>query len=122
MIYDQAIVEKHRQKAITSAEQLVPGETYWSSFYKDSFTFIKLLTTRESYALDDLTSSDESIHWMLTLYAFKQEPSSESLRDNNIGASYNPWLIFKNEQDMLDYLDEIKIRYSRDDYPDELDL
>ena len=35
----------------------------------------------------------------------------ESLADNNIGASYNPWLIFKDEETMEEYKSKIRIKY-----------
>lgn len=125
LVYDQEAFEKYREKAITNKNDLVVGETYYSR--DGEFVLLELVTHAEYYrreGLDlDLGSSPDKdeIRWM---YIMRIDPrtqvervSSQSLRDNNIRASYNPWLIFKDKKDFEAYEREVKVSYDRSDDP-----
>lgn len=121
LVYDQEAFEKYREKAITNKDDLVVGETYYSR--DGEFVLLELVTHTEHYrrqGLDPVSSPDSNeIRWM---YVKRVDPktreeriSSQSLRDNNIGASYNPWLIFKDKKDFEAYEREVKISYDLSD-------
>ena len=97
MRYDNDLFYAFRQLAITSKKNLVIGETYYSNSYPEQFTIKKLLTNKERYkivGLDYEESDKDKINWIVT----KEDGYIMNLSDNNIGESYNPWLIFKEEE------------------------
>ena len=81
MIYDEQIFQKYRTLAITDEKDFIKGKTYWGNA-KEEFIFSHI-------------STDNSV-------GAKAIMSENGLacfcRDNNIGDSYNPWLIFDNKE------------------------
>lgn len=112
MIYDQQYVSKYRALAITNVEDIVEGGVYYGR-HGDEFTIVKLMTNAQYYAFRGLEWEYEhnanEIGWMLTNNDYIS--CSASLADNNIGASYNPWLIFKDKKTAMEYYDGLKIDY-----------
>jgi hypothetical protein len=113
MMYDTKIFQKHRALAITDVKDLVVGNTYYSNGCNlKSFTIKELLTNQQCYALDNSNYQDPNaneIGWILT-----EDGNTFSLHDKNVGASYNPWLIFDTEQKMMDCIKELVIDWSSD--------
>lgn len=91
--YNEAYVQSFRDNfAVT--DTLIVGETYYSNSYPSEFTVKRLLTNGEKYKSIGLVYDRGDVN---ELGWFETETGSIfSLRDNNIGASYNPWLIFKS--------------------------
>lgn len=108
VIGNQQAYEIAKQKAIKSADELVVGETYWSNSYPKKFKVFELLTAREfdrrrGFGISDYTQP-EGFRWMLVEYedgCSRPTLSECSLMDRNCipGTSYNPWHIFKTEDD-----------------------
>ena len=79
--YDRELFDSFRAKAITDPSQLERGKTYYSNTYPDKFTLFEL-------------SQDDLGWWM-----HDEGTGKWSCHDRNIGSSYNPWLLFENEED-----------------------
>lgn len=113
MIYDREVFEKFRAIAVTDANQIEVGKTYYSNCRRGPITVLKILTDKESRIRKELpvdeTTDDEKPRWILHGV---DTWDTESLWDNNIGASYNPWLLFEREEDMLRCVEEVKISYA----------
>jgi hypothetical protein len=105
--YDEELFQSFRAKAITSLDQLEIGKTYYSNTYPRSFTL-------KEFFKDDLDT------WLVT-----EDGGKSSSSDRNIGTSYNPWLIFENEEDANACREQLVITHERDawdDYWDDMDL
>lgn len=100
MQYDNEMFKAFRDLAITDASALEVGKTYYRND-GDAFTIKELLTDRAhnvwwkdrvqvDIGID--TADDTAPAWVVTT-----DDSAFSLHDSNVGASYNPWLIFANE-------------------------
>lgn len=103
MQYDKDYVAKWREKAITKLEDLKIGETYYtcSRSCKSSFQIVAFLSWQEHWRrkdFDDWRTAGTEIGWFITNHG-----ETWSLRDNNVGASYSPWLIFARESDLKEY-------------------
>ena len=81
MIYDQELFQKYRKLAITDEKDFVKGKTYWSNAVGE-FIFSHILT-------------DNSIGAKVII---PKKGFEIFCTDNNIGDSYNPWLIFDNKE------------------------
>lgn len=93
-------LNKFRALAIKSVDQIEVGKTYYSNAYPESFTVTAILSKNDYYRLRDMSNhvKDEDIpnRWLEYDNSWGGK-SYLSVRDRNIGASYNPWLIFDNE-------------------------
>ena len=108
--YDIDIFLKFRVKAVTEVEQLVLGKKYYSNDEPYAFVLKEILTQGEMCARKNLSYGDkDAVEW----FTIESEYGDNlySLYDNNIGASYNPWLIFEKEQDRDDCVNELKVEY-----------
>jgi len=122
VLYDKVLFAKFRALAITEVSQLIPGTMYYSN-YHEPFVFLRTLTEKEFHSLPGspfnclLKDTDDNVKpkWIMTV-----DGRTESLRDSNIGASYNPWLIFDDEGLAEACERKLKITYERDpwDYDD----
>jgi hypothetical protein len=119
LIYDRDLFQEYRAKAITDVKDLVIGKTYYSNF-EFPFTLIGI-SYLESPSSPELGLS-KNPKWML-----KHTPDSDgfvelggynSLHDNNIGMSYNPWLIFESEELANECKQNLKITFERDGWDD----
>jgi hypothetical protein len=105
--YDKDYVATYRLRAITTREELVVGATYYNQ--GGAFTLTRLLTNRQSHAMSGLEcegSDADEVAWFST-----DGTRTESLHDNNIGASYNPWLIFSDQATADEYYSNLTIGY-----------
>lgn len=120
MLYNQQLYTAFRALAVTNVNDLEVGKTYWSNG-TDEFTVEKLLTDKEQriewlkltefdIGIDD--SDDIDIRWIGTTNG-----RWLSTQDNNIGESYNPWLIFDNEALATACREKLIITYA--DYRDD---
>ncbi len=100
MNYDEKIFQKYRALAITDENKFVEGKTYYSN-YAGEFIFVKIST--------DNTINAKAI--------ISQNGDNLFCKDNNIGASYNPWLIFDNKETCEACNNEL-ITDDYDDYDD----
>jgi hypothetical protein len=123
MCYHQDYVNEWRAKAITKIEELIPGETYYKEVEKRPegvvslpIKIVRFLTTKESYQLSNtptnLALDDEQLLWFECEYCGKTRILS--LHDNNVGASYNPWLMFKDPNDNLEYYNNLQLWFEPD--------
>lgn len=126
MHYDHAIVDKWRAKAITTVEKLTSyphRHVFYSNNGSDAFTLVRLLTNAEHWKADNFPytydgDAPDEIAWMEIDSFSRFAPRSHSLKDCNIGASYNPWLVFDNKEDRDAYEAELEITYTRDHWDD----
>lgn len=117
MIYDRKIFDAFRALAVTDVSELVIGRRYYRNDRSD-FTLVNLLTERKHKELW-LTQSGVDIG---IAEADDTEPAwieAEngrifSLHDSNIGASYNPWLVFENENAAKACSEMLKVTYEYD--------
>ncbi len=119
--YNESIVRKYRELAITDLVDFVPGNVYYSNHF-GGFELVGLQTRREHYkwvGLDVYGSAEEmdKPSWFLHKPLGSGEKYTDvccvSLCDNNIGDSYNPWLIFNDEETMERYKEELVITNER---------
>lgn len=126
LTYDASVYLEFREKAITKKEDLKLGQTYFANTDPKQFRLLKLISYRDAYARDGhgwdesckAYESGHEIGWALiefwSEYHHRMVISTMSLKDRNVGASYNPWLIFENEADRDAYVDQIAIRLESD--------
>lgn len=119
MQYDKAYVAKWREKAITKVEDLKLGETYYTNSPSSgsSFKITRFLTWQEHWRelnFSDWDKASTEIGWFQT-----DKGDVWSLRDNNIGASYNPWLLFARESDMKEYGVGLKYTFTKTPFEEE---
>jgi hypothetical protein len=84
MQYNESIFQKYRARAITEQKDLVIGRTYYTT------AWIKQFTLRGFTEVGGTP-------WYLHSENIGDEEQQNSLHDRNIGASYNPWLVFADE-------------------------
>jgi hypothetical protein len=114
--YDREIFAEFRAKAVTDIDGFVVGKTYYCNSYPSEFVFKRLLQKKESYARHGLVNEE------CELFSFLTEDGSDfSLTDRNIGASYNPWLIFDNPAVAQECRDKLVIKMVKDEWDDLMD-
>ena len=132
MQYSQEIYRYWRDRAITSADEIQVGKEYWSNSDPRHFRVLRKLTYRaynimiqmEQYLKtgewnkDQLEFLDNSRPaWLLVeLLQENERPYNQkttvSLRDRNVGASYNPWLIFPSQELAKACSQELQVTFS----------
>lgn len=119
MEYDEEYVQRYRQKAITDLANFHVGKTYFSNGF-GKFTVRKFLTNRQNFEniggkWEDSDEHGDRIGWFeVEGEKVRKTRVAHSLLDNNIGAAYNPWLIFEDEKTMEEYKSGLEITYCRD--------
>jgi len=112
MQYDEELFQEFRAKAITNIAELEVGETYYSNSHPREFKVLGLLTEQQLHKKKkwkNRKADDNTVlKWIVT---GRGAYDHYSLRDRNIGASYNPWLVFKEEADALDCRQRLKISW-----------
>lgn len=113
MNYDHRIFEASRALAITDASKLVIGNRYYSNDTgSDGFILTALLTNSEYYRTREMTWESEGgdeLGWLM------HDRGHKALEDSNIGASYNPWLIFDNQNLNQACIEMLKVTYDNDE-------
>ena len=106
MDYDMELFNRFAALAVKEEADLVVGETYYSN-RGEEFVLLQLGSYEEMRKEENerfnenlQTSSKEfpelnSTRWMLIQTDYNK--GWVSLSDNNIGGSYNPWLIFSHK-------------------------
>ena len=108
-------------KAITNVDDLVIGQTYFSNYNQEEFILLELITDAEHWKRwckiveipNDIERDDTKPAWFVA-----KKPDGEivmqSLCDRNIGASYNPWMIFVSKEALEEYnkVQEISFEYT----------
>lgn len=97
--YDETVFQKFKALAISDPKQLVIGKTYYSNIHPTEF---KIKSFSEMWIVDENS------------YEF-------SLRDRNIGAHYNPWLIFETKETRDLCETELTVVIEMDDCDDNYD-
>jgi len=105
LYYDTKIFNKFKKLAIGEETQLKIGEVYYTNSYPEKFVLNEIF--HHDGDKDKLIITDSGD----TLF----------LKDNNIGASYNPWLIFEKEEDSKACKEELVITYEYDEGYDDWD-
>tara|TARA_Y100001951_G_C11281519_1_gene265700 strand:+ start:1076 stop:1405 length:330 start_codon:yes stop_codon:yes gene_type:complete len=91
--YDKEIFAAFKALSIKSVDQIKLGKTYYGNHIRE-FKALGILTEKGYY---------KSLHRVVidaddtNPFCIITDDNSVFLRDNNIGASYNPWLIFENK-------------------------
>ena len=102
MHYDKEIFEKFRDLAITKEEDLPPvGAELFSNYYDGP---VKILT--------GVKISDFDSKYFLAQIVGYRGAVKLFLGDNNIGASWNPWLLFLSEDTADQCRKELKVAFS----------
>lgn len=94
--FDKNVFNKFRALAITDVSDLEIGRSYYTNSFPQKFVLKELVTNSEAYERLNLPytkSNANEIAWIINDTNIRM-----SLMDNNIGASYNPWLIFASEE------------------------
>ena len=119
LYYDNEVFEKYHALAISNPSQFVEGKTYYSNSYPEKFTFRGLQTNAEHYDSVGLVwkhAGGDEVEWVIAEYElFNNQPTTDSLSlsDRNIGAHYNPWLIFEDEAVMNACKEELEVTYEK---------
>lgn len=117
LIYNEALFQEFRAKAITKVEDLVIGETYCGNcerpFILKEIISDKELWTRRS-RLDLISNKSDDPAWIIGDDGFMI-----SLHDHNIGASYNPWLIFSDKEISDQCREELTVDFQADSWYDD---
>ncbi|MDR3572230.1 MAG: hypothetical protein P4L50_00075 [Anaerolineaceae bacterium] len=122
-IYDEKIFRHFRALAVTNVEDLKPGEIYYTNGHPDKFVVDKVISEEEHDKLCEyqMPSKSAELTWIIPI-GYNDYMDTISLHDFNIGASYNPWLVFKDEKTALDCREQLKVKIQGDkydyDYPD----
>lgn len=128
MQWDNTITEKYRDKSIQWADELVVGNTraggmelvekpisHWEMLRETNLTINSVEDNPNSWAKFRIfieNSLDEEVEFV----------DYRSLPDMCIGVgpnNYNPWLIFTNRQDAVDYYSELNPTITYNDFPDD---
>lgn len=113
-VYDETIFAKFKSMSIQSVDALVIGETYYTNSYPGKFTFRSLETGSQNskrHGFTDRVHNGDEIGW--AVYG-PGKWDTMSLRDANVGASYNPWLIFSREEDAIQCREELAVKITSD--------
>lgn len=119
--YDQSKVDEFRKLAVTSVEDIVVGETYYSNFFPSEFTVAEVITYGDYWkriGLGEHSRPDVIGYIIPTGIEEVQIGSGISLADNNVIDSYNPWMIFKDQRDAMRAKEEIEIGHDPDPVDD----
>lgn len=106
-IYDEATFQKFYAKAVKSVDEIVIGKTYYSNIGPHEFTVLSLENDADYHKSVGLVGGYDQIEW---IHYGGFWPIS--LRDRNIGAHYNPWMIFENEADAVDCRDGLNVTFT----------
>ena len=135
MQYSQEIYRRWRRQAITSADEIQVGEEYWSNSYPSHFRVLRKLTEHAHNIMIQMERYLETGNWNEDLLEFldnsrpawllvellqeNERPSNQkttvvSLRDRNVGASYNPWMIFPSQELAKACSQELQVTFEAD--------
>jgi hypothetical protein len=116
-IFDKEIFNQFRAKAITDLSQLEIGKNYWSNWSGPVGVLTAIVSDAKLHPHRKDQSDDPK--WMI----FNNDWSSYmSLSDNNIGTSYNPWMIFDNKETYKECCKQLEVKIVSDydyDYADD---
>lgn len=116
MNYDEAVFQKFRALAVTNFKDIKIGDVLYSNFRGSEAIVVGRFATNDD-ALSDVGNkrmNEDSvgyINWFIDTNG-----KFYSLNDNNVEASYNPWLLFRNEEDRDRCVEELKVSYNSDEY------
>lgn len=126
--YNVDVFEKFKALAIQHPGQLVPGKTYFGNGYPVEFVVTRLLTDAEhELVFFGKQMSEDADNVELAWFGYNTESlvidgklmeSFGSMKDRNVGASYNPWLIFTDKETAEACEAELIVTY----YDDEWDM
>lgn len=123
MKYDTDYVTKWRAHAITDVTNLEVGKTYYSNNH-GAFTLKRLMTRAQYYEEEGIKGipvcyTANEVCWMEVAIHDGAYLVVYSLRDNNVGASYNPWLIFRDQATMEEYKAGLEVTVDNDFWCDD---
>lgn len=119
--YDENIFAVFKALSIKEESEIEIGRTYYTNSYPASFTVIGFETRAENdirHGFPKREYENDKNEWMVT---GPNEWNTKSMSDLNIGASYNPWLMFANEEDAIRCREEFIVTMTEDplDYMDD---
>lgn len=113
-IYNETLFAKYRDLAITNKDDLVIGHMYWSNLNNEGRVLVDFMSDKQlnvRLGLKGIIGRNDSDNLKWMIFA---DGSYDSLHDNNIGTSYNPWLIFDDEETAKACREELKITIQHD--------
>lgn len=110
---DQEVFEKFRKLAVTDPDEIEVCKTYYTNRYPHEFTCEQIQTQAEHYEELELAcgnEEDKTPAWA-SYTNDCGEKQYVSLKDRNVGASYNPWLLFDLKEHCDQCIEEMKVIY-----------
>ena len=107
MNYNWDIFNKYHELAVTKQEDLVIGQTYYTNTYPEQITIQKIYENDISIRADGIDEAGKETH----VY----------LHDFNVGASYNPWMLFADKQIAKQCEEELRVPFVHDPLDDIFD-
>lgn len=116
LIYDENIFRFFRGKAITDVAQLEIGKEYYTNNYPEKFKLLEIISMKEAYRRSGLLDNDlnDTEPRALSVMDNRGNINTKYLHDSNIGDSYNPWLIFSDEETAKDCQQKLVVEYKDD--------
>lgn len=118
--YDKRKLAEWRKRAITDLSQIVVGKTYYANIYPREFTVAAIISNLEAVKrFSPIPPNREDVDDPDALESVLTEDGQVlSIKDHNVGASYNPWLWFSSPEDRDACVKEFEIWMSPSDYVD----
>ena len=115
--YDQVLFEMFKKRAVTDSSKLIPGKTYYDN-HGQSWKFIECISHAEMCKRCVMEYYPCDSKWLVVQLPSHSE--TISTHDNNMdGESYNPWLVFENEKDAQECLNQLRVTFHHErDYFD----
>ena len=118
IIKNPEIFKQYRSLAVTDPYKIKVGTKYYSNTYPREFIVTEVLTQTQQRILDGFKGYGSEYVDDTVPQWFTHKDCSNSLRDRNCGASYNPWLIFEDEEIRDKYEAQVEIVYDNSDFSD----
>ena len=101
-IYDEKKFQEFRKLAVTDPSKLVPGKVYYTNRTPKAFVFRGFKPHSKNWA------------WIMPITNDHYSDNDLSLFDRNCGRSYNPWMIFEDEEVRDRCLKELTVKIVHD--------
>lgn len=123
--FDKNVFSNFKNFSVKTADELEIGKTYYTNSYPEKFVLRGLINdtmlevsraSRNEKGNEYVASALNGVRMENPTWFITDKFKLHSLHDLNVGASYNPWLIF-GDKDMADACKKhMKITYDDDSY------